>query len=108
MHKATSQTGSHKFLMDASLLNKEVMLQNWALPYETMQLSALRSPDSLTVIYAADDWRQQTWVLELKNRIATGMDLLKPALLTPRYYNFRDTLTPTRLISVDVMAVGEK
>lgn len=106
MHKATAQTDSHKFLLDAGLLNKEVMLQNWALPYETIHLSTLHSPDSLTVIYAVDDWHQQAWVLELKNRIATGMDLLKPAQLDPRYYNFRDTLTPTRLISGEVMAEG--
>ena len=94
--------------MDASLPDKELLLQTWALPCETMHLSALHSPDSLTVIYAVDDWHTQAWVLELKNRIATGMDLLKPAQLNPRYYNFRDTLTRTRLIAVEVMAVEEE
>ncbi len=94
--------------MDTSLPDKELLLKTWALPCETMHLSALHSPDSLTVIYAVDDWHRQARVLELKNRIATGMDLLKPAQLNPRYYNFRDTLTRTGLIAGEVMAAEEE
>ncbi len=51
--KKAADSGSRKLLADELLLDRKTLLMNWGLPFETLQMSALKSPDSVCVVAVA-------------------------------------------------------
>lgn len=88
------RTQVRKGILDAAAVQRQTLLMNWGLPFETLQVSALESPDSVRVLVIADDSRL------LERQLERSRDSMVSFLMIPkiafhdwpaRYYRMADT-----------------
>jgi hypothetical protein len=81
-----------KFVIDETQADRKVLLMYWGLPFETLQISALQSPDSLRVMAIAKNPDSLAAHLS-PGAVPTFLMMPGPMFrdLPKRYYRMRDT-----------------
>ena len=94
----TEGRAGRKFVVPASAVQRTTLLMTWGLPFETLQLSALQSPDSVRILVVADEAEKAAAVLPRDSMVSFLM-LPRRAFsdLPKRYYHLRDSL-PYRVL----------
>ncbi len=89
----TEGKAGRKFVVPAESVERTTLLMTWGLPFETLQISALQSPDSVRTIVVADDAQTTTATLPRDSMVSFLM-LPRRAFddLPTHYYRLRDTL----------------
>jgi len=84
---------ARKFVVPAEAIQRTTLLMTWGLPFETLQISALQSPDSVRILVVADDAKSTAAALPRDSMVSFLM-LPRRAFgdLPERYYRWRDTL----------------
>lgn len=91
----TPSVNQHKkVIINEQQINKEKLMMTWGMPYEALQISALKSPDSAKIIVITDN------NLEKENKLSNSKDSMVTFLMLPKiafkdlpknYYNLTDT-----------------
>ena len=90
--EATRGRDGRKFYLPPAVVQRQTLLMNWGLPFETLQISALESPDSVRVLVVADE---TTPVAALpRDSMVSFLQLPRRAFhdLPAPYYRLRSTL----------------
>ncbi|MCY7328987.1 MAG: hypothetical protein LH618_10590, partial [Saprospiraceae bacterium] len=91
---------ARKFVVPAEAIQRTTLLMTWGLPFETLQISALQSPDSVRILVVADDAKSTAAILPRDSMVSFLM-LPRRAFgdLPKRYYRLYDPLPyqPLRL-----------
>ncbi len=82
-----------KFVVATDSVQRKTLLMTWGLPFETLQISALQSPDSVRILVVADDAPAVAAALPRDSMVSFLM-LPRRAFgdLPERYYRLSDTL----------------
>ncbi|MDZ7880189.1 MAG: hypothetical protein U5L45_21105 [Saprospiraceae bacterium] len=94
-----SRIGGTKFYVDYTHLDeKNRLFMAWGLAYESLYLSALKSPDSPLSIASMPDTPQLTYLKGMKTQLCTPFNNYPYTLFRPHLFNFRDTTNGYKLL----------
>jgi hypothetical protein len=94
-----------KVIINEQEIDKEKLMMTWGIPYEALQISALKSPDSTKIIVITDTGlEKEKELLSSKDSMVTFLMLPKIAFkdLPKNYYNLTDT-TAYKLLTVNAL-----
>jgi hypothetical protein len=83
-----------KVIINEKKIDKEKLMMTWGMPYESMQITALKSPDSTRIFVITDnEFEKEKELLNSKDSMVTFLMLPKIAFkdLPKNYYNLTDT-----------------
>jgi hypothetical protein len=83
-----------KVLINEHQMDDQKLMMPWAMPFESLQISALKSPDSAKIVVITDDGlEEEKAVINSRDSMVTVFRLPKTAFkdLPKRYYNVTDT-----------------
>ena len=92
--KRRSFGSRRKIIIDEKNVDKETLLMTWAMPYESLQITALKSPDSTKVIIIAENTSdKQKELSNSQDSMVTFLMLPKIAFkdLPKNYYRVKNT-----------------
>lgn len=96
----TKKLEGRKFVIGQEQADRKMLMMYWGLPFETLQMSALASPDSVRVVAIADA-PGQPLLWSSGDSMVSFLMIRRKAFrdLPPRYYRMTDTLPyqPVRL-----------
>ena len=86
--------GQNKIILEENTIDKKTLMMTWGMPYESIQISSLKSPDSTKIIVLTENGlEKQKELSNSKDSMVTFLMLPKIAFkdLPKSYYNVRNT-----------------